>query len=51
MYIIDTQSNEKYFIVFLNEEEVLRIAKSCNTCERVISFVNNFVGKENVEVM
>lgn len=51
MYTIDTQKNEKYFIVSLNGEEILKIAKSCNTSERVINFVNNFVEKENVEVI
>lgn len=44
MYIIDKSSNEKYFIVSLNGEEIFKVAKSCNTLEKVI----NLVGKENV---
>ena len=44
MYIVDQSSDEKYFIVSLNGEEIMKIAKSCNTLEKVI----NLVGKENV---
>jgi len=44
MYIIDKTSDEKYFIVSLNGEEIFKVAKSCNTLEKVI----NMIGKENV---
>lgn len=45
MYIIDQTSDEKYFIVSLNGEEIMKIAKSCNTLEKVI----NMIGKENLK--
>lgn len=36
MYIIDTKSNDKYFIIKNeNNEELFKIAKSCNTLESV----------------
>lgn len=45
MYIIDKSSDEKYFIVSLNGEEIFKVAKSCNTLEKVI----NMIGKENLK--
>lgn len=45
MYIIDQTSDEKYFIVSLNGEEIMKIAKSCNSLEKVI----NMIGKENLK--
>lgn len=45
MYIINKTSNEKYFIVMLNEKEQFKIAKSCNTLEKVIKMI----GKENLK--
>lgn len=45
MYIINKTSNEKYFIVMLNEKEQFKIAKRCNTLEKVIKMI----GKENIK--
>lgn len=41
MYIVDQTSDEKYFIVSLNGEEIFKIAKSCNTLEKVIKMIGN----------
>lgn len=45
MYVIDKSSNEKYFIISLNGEEIMKIAKSCNSLEKVI----NMIGQENLK--
>lgn len=45
-YVIDKTSDEKYFIVYLNGEELFKVAKSCNTLEKIINMLG---GNEKVK--
>ena len=47
MYIVDANSDEKYFIVKVisNELILFKISKKCNSLEKVI----NMLGKENIK--
>lgn len=45
MYTIDKTSDEKYFIVKINDVILFQISKKCNTIEKVI----NMIGKEKIK--
>lgn len=45
MYIIDKTSDDKYFIVKINDIMLFKISKRCNTIEKVI----NMIGKEKIK--
>lgn len=45
MYTIDAKSNERYFVVYLDENEIFKVAKSTNSLEKVI----NMIGRENIK--
>ena len=45
MFIIDTKSNENYFIILKDNKEYMRIGKKTNTLETV----KKFIGSENIK--
>lgn len=45
VFVIDTIKDEKYFVVYYNDVELFKIAKSTNSLEKV----ENMIGKDEIK--